>query len=250
MLPLLAALVAHACYPGDDQRHALGVVIMGGSEADVAAGKDMLELASAVTISEFNIQLVLVGEVVDPSVKTISCMDGTNVNEGLLLNTRESFGGIHVHMVSHCSEPAKNGGFVKQSDRSCAGHTALYVGRSDYITLLHEIGHLLSAQHPGNVATPVCSVGGIMDYCKGDPHPYGTYDGKVQFHPEQKANICKHIAEESQCVYDPAEIVPHTVVEHSHSHAYLYLAAGCAAFLVLLAMLYVLYFGSSEASLL
>ena len=226
---ILVLAATQACYPEDDTRHALGVVLTGATSNEIDVGKEMISRASSVMVSEFNVQLVLVGEVVDEAVAAVPCMvNSKTVNTGLLLRDKESFGGIHVHMVSHCSEPAAYGGFVIGSDRACAGHTALYTDRSNYITLLHELGHLLAADHPGGVATPVCSVGGIMDYCNGDPHPYGTYDGKVQFHPDQKARICKHFSSDTECLYNPVDVLPHTVHYHSHAHAYLYVAVGSA----------------------
>ena len=209
LVALVAAAVTGAvslrCYPDDDSRHAIGVVITGSNQAAVDRGKDLLSQASAVMIEEFNVQLELVGE--DSTVQTPACITSSNqANTELLLQAFESYGGVHVHMVSGCTEPRNWGGFVFSHDRVCAGHTALYADRSDYITLLHEIGHLLSATHPGNVATPVCSVGGIMDYCS----PPGTYDGKVGFHPDQKALICGHLSDNPPCLYVPDEIQAHT----------------------------------------
>ena len=195
MLAALLATVAAAhiddisgdnlCYNGDDNRHALGIVVSGSSESAVNDGINMVALASNVLIQQFNVQLELVGTETD--VERTSCLAGDKVSLDLLrmpTYQRDSFAGIHLHMVDHCPEPSDWGGFVLSNDRICAGHTTLYAGRSDYVTLLHEIGHLLSASHPGGEVTPICSRGGIMDYCNGNPHPYGTHNGHIQFHPE------------------------------------------------------------------
>ncbi|MGB0547721.1 MAG: hypothetical protein ACPGR8_01190 [Limisphaerales bacterium] len=251
MLAVVAvALAATSCYPGDETRHAMGVVITGATESDVNIGKSMLAEASAVTVREFNMQLVLVGEVVDATIANVPCFaNADSINTGLLLTNKEPFGGIHVNMVSHCPEPSKAGGFVRAGDRVCAGHTALYVGRSNYITLLHELGHLLSGSHPGGVAEPVCSVGGIMDYCNNDPHPYGTYNGIVQFHPEQKAKICNHLSADTACLYNPAEVLPHLEYHHHHSYVYIYVAVGLSAMLALTSLFVIWYVDTAQATL-
>lgn len=234
------------CYEGDDHRHALGVVVSGSSDAAINEGINMVALASNVLIQQFNLQLELVGT--ERDVDRPTCMNGDQGSVDLLrlpTTNRESFGGIHVHMVDHCPEPSKWGGFVLSSDRICSGHTALYYGRSDYVTLIHEIGHLMSASHPGDAVTPICSRGGIMDYCNGNPHPYGTYDGHIQFHPESHDTICNEL-NMAPCLYKPNTIQPHEAV-HANDHL-LFIVFGVATGLATVALILVcfLYFPADQ----
>ena len=207
MLAVVATLLVCGCAPRPAGRRALGLVISGSTPEAARAGVGMLHQASAVTISQFNVQLELIG-VVDDAPRVPCSTNRSDINMGLLLRSYPSFGGVHVHMVDYCAEPSKYGGFVATGDRVCPGHVALYGGRSSYITLLHELGHLLGASHPGGVADPVCSVGGIMDYCDG------TYQGRVQFRPAERDKICKVLLAEPDCLYTPRHVQTH----HEHSH--------------------------------
>ena len=226
------------CYRGDDNRHALGIAVSGSSDAAVK-GIDMVAKASNVLIQQFNLQLELVGT--EFEVGRPTCMDGEDASLDLLRlpnnNDRESFGGIHLHMVDHC-RPSNWGGLFRR--RSDMFWTRSVLWASDYVTLLHS-GHLMSAPHPGGAITPVCSRGGIMDYCNGNPHPYGTHDGHIQFHPDSHDTICEELSS-APCLYKPNVIQPHEAA-HANDHI-LFIIFGVATGLAVIAIVLVcfLYF--------
>lgn len=230
----------NVCFKNDDQRHAITVAFSAKTSDKFAEYRNAIATASLRLEEQLNIQLTLSGEYAYGDDHALDCSSSLythNTTTGSLQFTQgginalfhhqlimndETYAGIHIHFLP-CTDPTF-AGFVSSVDLTCSGAILLWDNaQSDFAdTLLHEIGHLLGAEHPdggGSTSTCTSETKGIMSYCsrQNEENRFFTSDSlqKICSVFQNEASGLKRCvveAEQHRVVLQPVKTTDNTLI--------------------------------------
>ncbi|MGB0550753.1 MAG: zinc-dependent metalloprotease family protein [Limisphaerales bacterium] len=194
------------CYRNDDSAHSITVDITATSSTALSTTLGWVTSASSVLYAQTHVALVPGVTAVDES---IGCNAGA---DEMLKGSSTTNGGIHI-LASDCV-PYDVGGLAYEGGvcSNAYNRAIIFVKQATWVTLLHEIGHVLGGRHPFVNDDDKGTYGGVMDYWQN------KVDGVVQFAPVQAQAICGNL-QRATCRHTArVDVVPHTPCDVHTGH--------------------------------